>query len=175
MSHACLHIKVQQSAPDLSPRSSLVGAVNFLILSTSCLEIWLTSYPVNQQIITTSYLQPPHPPYSKCLLGFQLHKQLVWPSALVLMRIYTTLARQNVQKNRLRLLTPKPSTLAPPAESTVQMFKCGISFFQDKKMKKTGIMSYMQNIDTSIPKLYETLPYQLWQLFSPELLHKELF
>ncbi|EFP90467.2 Eukaryotic elongation factor-2 kinase [Puccinia graminis f. sp. tritici] len=69
---------------------------------------------------------------------------------------------------------PKPSTSAPPAESPIRMFKCGISFFQDEKLKKTGMMSYMQNIDTSIPKLYETLQHQLWLLFSPELLRKGL-
>ncbi|KAA1080788.1 Eukaryotic elongation factor-2 kinase [Puccinia graminis f. sp. tritici] len=54
------------------------------------------------------------------------------------------------------------------------MFECGISFFQDKKLKKTGIMSYMQQIDTSIPQLYKTLQHQLWKLFSPKLLCKEL-
>ncbi|EFP90335.2 alphaK A2 [Puccinia graminis f. sp. tritici CRL 75-36-700-3] len=69
---------------------------------------------------------------------------------------------------------PKPSVSATLTESPMRMFKCGISFFQDKKQKKTGIMSYMRQIDTSLPNLYETLQHQLWQLFLPELLRKEL-
>ncbi|EFP86413.2 uncharacterized protein PGTG_12369 [Puccinia graminis f. sp. tritici CRL 75-36-700-3] len=69
---------------------------------------------------------------------------------------------------------PKPPVSATLSESPIRMFKCGISFFQDKNQKKTGIMSHMQQIDTSLLKLYDTLQHQLWQLFSSKLLRKEI-
>ncbi|WAQ81234.1 hypothetical protein PtA15_1A574 [Puccinia triticina] len=35
-------------------------------------------------------------------------------------------------------------------------------------------MSYMQQLDISVPNLYQTLQQQLWKLFSPKLICKEL-
>ncbi|WAQ81568.1 hypothetical protein PtA15_1A910 [Puccinia triticina] len=67
-----------------------------------------------------------------------------------------------------------PLTSATPTENSIRMLKCGIIFYQDDKPKKTGIMSYMQQVDISVPNLYHTLQQQLWKLFSPELIRKEL-
>ncbi|WAR52455.1 hypothetical protein PtB15_1B897 [Puccinia triticina] len=67
-----------------------------------------------------------------------------------------------------------PLTSATPTENSIRMLKCGIIFYQDDKPKKTGIMSYMQQVDIRVPNLYHTLQQQLWKLFSPELIRKEL-
>lgn len=69
---------------------------------------------------------------------------------------------------------PKPSASAPIDENPTQMFKCGIIFYHDDKPIKTSIKSYMQQVNISVVNLYQSLQHQLWELFAPELLQKEI-
>ncbi|PLW16344.1 hypothetical protein PCANC_21157 [Puccinia coronata f. sp. avenae] len=58
--------------------------------------------------------------------------------------------------------------------SPIRFIKCGISFYQNDKQKKTGIISRVQQVNIEKPNVYNSLKLQLWQLFSPDLLRKNL-
>ncbi|KAI7941496.1 hypothetical protein MJO29_013570 [Puccinia striiformis f. sp. tritici] len=70
--------------------------------------------------------------------------------------------------------TARPAPPPPPINDQIKLVNCGIVLYQLDKLKRTGIMCRMLQVNVLQPNLYLSLQRQLWELFSPSLLSKNL-
>ncbi|KNF00189.1 hypothetical protein PSTG_06599 [Puccinia striiformis f. sp. tritici PST-78] len=70
--------------------------------------------------------------------------------------------------------TARPAPPPPPINDQIKLVDCGIVLYQLDKLKRTDIMCRMLQVNVLQPNLYLSLQRQLWELFSPSLLSKNL-
>ncbi|KAI7964408.1 hypothetical protein MJO29_002506 [Puccinia striiformis f. sp. tritici] len=70
--------------------------------------------------------------------------------------------------------TARPAPPPPPIDDQIKLVDCGIVLYQLDKLKRTDIMCRMLQVNVLQPNLYLSLQRQLWELFSPSLLSKNL-